>query len=63
VPELSYAVLDVQNGTEAQVVWEQMVAVVAEDSAEKERLMQQLLAYCALDTLAMVRMHEVLAAM
>jgi hypothetical protein len=55
VPELSYAALDVQNGTEAQVVWEEMV--VAEDSAEKQRLTRHLLAYCALDTLAMVRMH------
>ena len=58
VPELIYAALDVQNGTEVQVVWEQMV--VEEDSAEKERLSRHLLAYCALDTFAMVRMHEVL---
>ncbi|MCO5206214.1 MAG: hypothetical protein M9928_14360 [Anaerolineae bacterium] len=58
VPELSYAALAVQNGTEAQVVWEEMVA--EGNSAEKERLKRQLLAYCALDTLAMARMHAVL---
>ncbi len=58
---LSYATLDVQNETEAQVVWEKMV--VAEDSAEKQRLIRHLLAYCELDTLAMVRMHEVLLAL
>jgi hypothetical protein len=58
VPELSYATLDVQNGTEAQVVWEEMVAEL--DSAEKQQLSRHLLAYCELDTLAMVRMREVL---
>jgi hypothetical protein len=58
VPELSYAVLDVQNGTQAQVVWEKMV--LEGESAEKERLIRQLLAYCELDTLAMVKMHTIL---
>ena len=58
VPELSYKVLSVQNGSQAQVVWEEMIA--ADDSAEKEQLAADLRAYCKLDTLAMVRMHHIL---
>jgi hypothetical protein len=59
VPELSYKVLSVQNGSQAQVVWEEMIT--AGDSTEKEQLAADLRAYCELDTLAMVRMHHVLA--
>jgi hypothetical protein len=58
VPELSYKVLSVQNGSQAQVVWEKMIATGA--GAEKERLAADLRAYCELDTLAMVRLHRAL---
>ncbi|MDX1437367.1 MAG: DUF2779 domain-containing protein, partial [Anaerolineales bacterium] len=58
VPELSYTDLVVQDGGQAQVAWEQMIAT--EDPERKKALYGQLLEYCALDTLAMVRMQEVL---
>ncbi|HID54312.1 MAG TPA: DUF2779 domain-containing protein, partial [Anaerolineae bacterium] len=51
-PELSYGALDVQNGTQAQVAWEEMVG--EGDTAVKSQLADQLRAYCRLDTLAMV---------
>jgi len=51
--------LPVANGLMAQVAWEEMMA--ATDDEEKERLAGDLLAYCKLDTLAMVEMHKVLA--
>jgi hypothetical protein len=44
VPELSYAALDVQDGSQAQVVWEQMIAT--EDPDQKKVLINQLLEYC-----------------
>jgi hypothetical protein len=59
VPNLSYTSLDVQNGVEAQVVWEEMIQCT--DEAEKRRLVEQLRAYCHLDTLAMVEIHRVLS--
>ena len=59
VPELSYNVLDVQNGTQAQVVWEEMIG--EEDTAVKENLIKQLLAYCHLDTLSMLEIHRILS--
>lgn len=61
VPGLTYESLSVQNGTQAQVVWEQMIA--CESNAEKQRLLDQLRAYCHLDTLAMVEMHRVLVSL
>jgi CRISPR/Cas system-associated exonuclease Cas4 (RecB family) len=61
VPGLSYEGLPVTNGLMAQVAWEEMMA--ATDGEEKERLAGNLLAYCKLDTLAMVEMHQVLASL
>jgi hypothetical protein len=61
VPELSYRSLVVQNGMEAQVVWEKMLACT--DAAEKQRLVTQLRNYCHLDTLAMVKIHEALSSL
>ena len=59
VPELSYESLAVQDGGQAQAVWEQMI--VTENPTEKEQLAEQLQAYCQLDTWGMVKMHQVLA--
>ncbi len=59
VPELSYEHLIVQNGSQAQAAWEQMIT--CEDQLEREFLMNELRRYCGLDTLAMVRIHEALA--
>lgn len=58
VPKLSYALLDVQNGMQAQVVWEEMIGVG--DTAVKIQLANHLRAYCHLDTLAMVEIHHAL---
>ena len=58
VPELSYKLLDVQNGTQAQVVWEAMIE--EGETAVKQQMSQQLRDYCHLDTLAMVAIHQAL---
>ncbi|MFO7682987.1 MAG: DUF2779 domain-containing protein, partial [Chloroflexota bacterium] len=61
VPELSYKLLDVQNGTQAQVVWEAMTG--EGETAVKQQMADQLRAYCHLDTLAMVEIHRVLTSL
>jgi hypothetical protein len=58
-PELSYKLLDVQNGAQAQVVWEEMIG--EGETAVKQQMADQLRAYCHLDTLAMVAIHHALA--
>jgi hypothetical protein len=58
VPSLSYKLLAVQNGTQAQVVWERMIA--EQDTAVQQEMIQQLRNYCHLDTLAMVEIHQTL---
>jgi len=55
-PHLSYAILDVSNGTQAQVVWEAMIG--QGDTAVKQQMMEQLREYCHLDTWAMVEIHN-----
>jgi len=59
LPELSYKTLDIQNGTMALTEWERMLAehTVTE---HKEDIRKNLLEYCKLDTLAMVRIFEFL---
>lgn len=61
VPELSYEALDgVRNGGDAQEAF--LEAIHPQTSAEqRETLRTQLLAYCALDTYAMVRLWQVFA--
>lgn len=61
VPELSYKLLAVQNGTQAQVVWEAMIG--EGETAVREQMVEQLRAYCHLDTLAMVEIHRALTAL
>ena len=56
-PELSYQMLAVQNGAQAQVVWEEMIE--DGDTAVKAQLSEQLRKYCHMDTLAMVEIHRV----
>jgi hypothetical protein len=58
VPELRYDLLAVQNGSQAQVVWEEMIR--ERDTAVKAQLAAQLKAYCHLDTQAMVEIHHAL---
>jgi len=57
-PDLSYAVLDVHNGEDAQVAWAKLIA--SSDPGERKSISSTLRAYCGLDTLAMVRLYQFL---
>jgi len=58
VPELSYSDLEgVQDGGDAQLAWIQAASANQED---RNRIAGQLLEYCKLDTLAMVKIVETL---
>jgi len=61
VPALSYDHLDVADGGEAGLAWEQMVRGGV-DAAERPRLKSALLAYCRQDSLAMVKVLDRLSA-
>ena len=58
VPSLRYDALDVQDGREAQAVWQLMLDSNSE--REREEMIRNLKAYCKLDTQAMVEIHRVL---
>lgn len=58
VPDLAYSQDKVHDGTGAVEAWLRMIDT--DDDAERAELRQQLLDYCKLDTLAMVRIYEVL---
>ena len=60
VPEMSYKGMEVSDGSEAGLAWEKMIRGQV-DATERNRLRAALLAYCKQDTLAMVRLLEVLA--
>lgn len=55
-PDLSYDILDVSNGAMASAAWTGMMQMNGQE--EREALRKQLLEYCHLDTLAMVRILE-----
>ncbi|MFQ5346054.1 MAG: DUF2779 domain-containing protein, partial [Mariprofundus sp.] len=58
VPELNYADLDgVQDGGDAQLAWMQAASAKPE---QREAIADHLLAYCKLDTLAMVKIVDAL---
>jgi hypothetical protein len=59
VPSLSYEGLEIANGDAALVTFAKM-AMGKMDEAEMELRRAELLEYCKVDTLAMVRLHEVL---
>ena len=61
VPELSYTDLEINNGSQASFGWWQL-AFSNLDKVEREMLMVQMLAYCRLDTLAMVEIYRRFAA-
>ncbi len=56
VPDMTYEGMDVADGTEAGLAWEQMIRAL--DPLERHRLRTGLLAYCQQDTLAMVKILE-----
>jgi len=57
VPGMNYESLEVSNGTEAQVTWNEMIQLPP--GAEKDTLIKDLLTYCGQDTLAMVEIHNI----
>ena len=59
VPDLSYERLEIANGDVALVTFA-MMAQGKMDAVAMERNREALLEYCKMDTLAMVRLHEVL---
>lgn len=59
VPEVSYADLNVQDGGMAVTGWKRMM-FETEDQGAKDQMARDLLAYCELDTLAMVKIWEAL---
>jgi hypothetical protein len=61
VPSLSYKTLGIQNGSVAQIRW--MRAATGELSEkEADQVYDDLITYCGQDTLAMVKIFEVLEA-
>jgi len=58
VPELDYAGMDVASGTDAMEAWKRLIGLPA--GKEKKELRKAMLEYCELDTLAMVRIFEVM---
>jgi hypothetical protein len=60
VPTLSYKTLAIQRGDQAQTIWETMIACT--DPQKQQDLIDDLYAYCRLDTLAMVEIYRSLLA-
>jgi hypothetical protein len=58
VPGFSYEGMVVANGSDAGGWWNKMIRM--QDGAAKEAIREDLLAYCRMDTLAMVKIWEVL---
>jgi hypothetical protein len=52
IPTLSYKDLDIQNGGNAQAAWMQSVRDESRD--DREKVLDDLIKYCRLNTLAMV---------
>jgi hypothetical protein len=61
VPDMTYDGMAVSQGSEAGLAWEKMVRAEA-GTDERRKLRDDLLAYCKQDTLALVRLLEVLRA-
>jgi hypothetical protein len=59
IPELTYKALGIQKGDQAVERWEKMIDD-GTDQKEKEQIAKDLLEYCKLDTLAMVKIYEFL---
>lgn len=59
VPELSYKELNIQGGNTAQRVWMELVQQ-GQYQDKREEILSDLRKYCHLDTLAMVKIWEVL---
>src|SRR5665811_1822961 len=55
-PDLSYKVLGIQEGGSAQRLWMEAVLDGKRDG-EKEQILRDLVEYCGLDTMAMVKIY------
>ena len=58
VPSLSYEDLDIQEGNDAQAVWDEMINTANEEA--RNNMINNLRAYCEMDTLATVEIHNAL---
>ena len=58
VPCLSYEDLDIQEGNDAQAVWNMMIKTTNEEA--RDNMINNLKAYCKMDTLATVKIHKAL---
>jgi len=56
VPDLTYATMNISKGDQASERWEKMISKNTPPE-EKEKIKKDLLDYCALDTMAMVRIY------
>jgi predicted RecB family nuclease len=59
VPQMTYDGMQIANGQAAGVAWESLLRGSL-DNSERDRLMKALLDYCGQDTLALVRLVDVL---
>jgi hypothetical protein len=59
IPEMTYDGMEVADGAQAGLAWERLIHGGL-DSAERDRLREALLAYCAQDTRAMARLIDFL---
>jgi len=59
IPDLAYTDLEIQSGTEAPINWKKFIGQQLEP-AEQKLIEKNLLEYCKLDTLAMVRIYQFL---
>jgi hypothetical protein len=57
-PEFSYKNLDIQSGTEAMENWRKTIFDEELEESERAQIQKALLAYCELDTLAMVKIFK-----
>ena len=60
VPSLNYAELGISDGLEATIKWFRAAKWSNLSDDERETIFQDLLEYCTLDTMAMVRIYDVL---
>jgi hypothetical protein len=62
VPDLSYNEMDIAEGATAMASWDEMVHKLRSDNqTKKDKIREDLLRYCEMDTLAMVRIWQVLS--
>ena len=59
VPDMTYEGMEVADGQSAGLAWESLVRGSL-DCSERDRIRKALLNYCGQDTLALLRLHEVL---